>query len=73
MNPDGTGRTYRKKARVVARDKGDWIAVPVPDAEIPHEWVDAACVVLANYRGFSKAADRFWELSGGITRCEECG
>ncbi len=59
MNPDGTGRTYRKKARVVARDKGDWIAVPVPDAEIPREWVDAARAVLANYRGFSKAADRF--------------
>jgi hypothetical protein len=32
-NPDGPGRTYRKKTRVVARDKGEWIAVPVPGAE----------------------------------------
>ncbi|CAA9464590.1 MAG: hypothetical protein AVDCRST_MAG28-3899 [uncultured Rubrobacteraceae bacterium] len=72
-NPDGNGRTYRKKTRVEARDKGDWIAVPVPDAGIPREWVDAARVVVANYRGFSKVANRFWELSGGITRCGECG
>ena len=40
-NPDG-GRVYRKVETVAFRDKDEWIAVPVPDAGIPLEWVDAA-------------------------------
>lgn len=41
-NPDGDGRVYRKVGKVVYRNKEEWIAVPIPDAGIPLEWVEAA-------------------------------
>jgi site-specific DNA recombinase len=72
-NPDGGGRVYRKVEKVAFRDKGEWIAVPVPDAGIPLEWVDAARAMLAQCRSPSKVDGRFWELSGALMRCGECG
>ena len=71
-NPDG-GRVYRKVEKVAYRDKDEWIAVPVPDAGIPLEWVDAARAMLAECRSPSKVDGRFWELSGALMRCGECG
>jgi hypothetical protein len=48
--------------------------VPVPAAGIPAEVVVRARQRLNdNARAPSKAAKRFWELSGGILRCGECG
>src|SRR5215217_5311970 len=72
-NPDGGGRVYRKLEKVAFRDKDEWIAVPVPDAGIPLEWVDAARAMLAQCRSPSKVDGRFWELSGALMRCGECG
>src|SRR5215211_7212573 len=71
-NLDG-GRVYRKVEKVAFRDKDEWIAVPVPDAGIPLEWVDAARAMLAQCRSPSKVDGRFWELSGALMRCGECG
>jgi hypothetical protein len=45
----------------------------VPDSGIPREVVDAAREVVANHRTPSKLGGRFWELSGAIMRCGECG
>jgi site-specific DNA recombinase len=46
----------------------------VPDAGVPREVVEAARQGLKdNARRPSKADKRFWELSGGILRCGECG
>jgi site-specific DNA recombinase len=46
----------------------------VPDASVSREVVEAARKSLKdNARKPSKAAKRFWELSGGILRCDECG
>jgi len=77
-NPDGNGRTYRKKTRVEARDKGEWIAVPVPDAGIPREWVDAARAVASptteasrrppTASGSSPAASQAAESAGRLWR-----
>jgi len=72
-NPNGPGRTYRKHSKVAYKDRDEWIAVPVPDSGIPRELVDAARAMVASYRSHSKADGRFWELSGGIMRCGECG
>ena len=72
-NPDGGGRVYRKVEKVAFRDKDEWIAVPVPDAGIPLEWVDASRAMLAQGRSPSKVDGRFWELSGALMRCGECG
>jgi site-specific DNA recombinase len=72
-NPDGNGRVYRKVARAVYRDKEEWIAVPIPDAGIPIEWIEAARAMLAGCRSPSRVDGRFWELSGALMRCGECG
>ena len=48
--------------------------MPVPDAGVPKRVVeDARQSLKDNARKPSQAAKRFWELSGGILRCGECG
>lgn len=47
--------------------------MPVPDAGISREVVEAARQTVLNYRPTSKAAGRFWELSGSIMYCAVCG
>src|SRR5215210_1382797 len=71
--PDGSGRVYRKRRRSTPKDKSEWIAVPVPNAGIPLEVVEAARRTVGQYKTGSKARGRFWELSGRIARCSECG
>ena len=69
---DGTP-TYRKTKQSVPAPREDWIAVPVPDAGIPKEWVLAAREAIKDNVWSSSAGDRVWELTGGILRCAECG
>ena len=66
-------RRYRKRTTTVIRPKEEWVAVPVPDAGIPREWVDAARAAIAQNCVPSFAGHRFWELSSGIFHCGECG
>ncbi len=33
---------YRKRYKQVRKPRSEWVAVPIPDAGIPREWVDAA-------------------------------
>jgi hypothetical protein len=70
--PDGTP-TYRKTKQSVLAPREDWVAVPVPDAGIPKEWVLAAREAIKDNVWSSSAGDRVWELTGGILRCAECG
>ncbi len=74
IGPNGE-RSYRKSKRSTWNPKDKWIAVPIPDAGIPRELVDAARQNIKEKltRKPSKAALRFWELSGGILRCGVCG
>jgi hypothetical protein len=67
------GNIYRKRKKAVDKPRNEWIAVPVPDAGIPRELVDAARAVIKDHRRPSSAGRRFWELSGGILRCGGCG
>ncbi len=67
------GRVYRVKSRTVPKPREEWIAVPVPDPGIPREVVDAAREAIKGNKKSSSAGSRFWELSGGIARCAECG
>jgi site-specific DNA recombinase len=71
--PSENGRRYRREARFTIKPKEEWVAVPVPYAGIPREVVDAARTAIKDNRVPSKAGRRFWELSGGILRCAECG
>jgi site-specific DNA recombinase len=74
IGPDGE-RSYRKSKRSTWNPRDRWIAVPIPDAGIPRQLVDAARQNLKERltRKPSRAALRFWELSGGILRCGCCG
>jgi len=72
IGPDGK-RVYRKRQVRIARPQEEWVHVPVPDSGVPREWVDAAREAIKDNRKSSNAGRRFWELSGGILRCGECG
>ena len=66
------GKVYRRKKKAVDKPRNEWIAVPVPDAGISRELVDAARAAIKDNRRPSSAGRRFWELSGGILRCGGC-
>jgi site-specific DNA recombinase len=71
--PNGDGRRYRYRYTTTQKPKEEWTAVPVPDAGIPRDWVDAARERVERNRRTSNAGRRKWELSGGVLRCAECG
>jgi site-specific DNA recombinase len=49
------------------------IPVPIPDAGIPVGVIEEARHRVKSNRSPSRVGHRFWELSGGILYCEECG
>lgn len=69
---DGTAR-YGKTRKSVPASREEWIAVPVPDAGIPKEWVLVAREAIRENEWASNAGYRTWELSGGVLRCASCG
>ena len=71
VSSDGR-RRYVRRSTITQKPKEEWIAIPVPDAGIPREWVDRAREAISDNAKFSRAGGRFWELSGFI-KCSECG
>jgi site-specific DNA recombinase len=71
-SPDDTPR-YRRTVKSVSAPREEWIAVPVPDAGIPKQWVLAAREAIKENEWSSNAGYRTWELSGGVLRCASCG
>ena len=67
------GRSYRRTTKVIDKPHAEWIAVPVPESGIPREWVDSAREAIKDNQRQSANGDRFWELSGGVLYCAECG
>ena len=70
-------RDTNRRMRLVkteVKPKSEWVAVPVPDSGIPREVVEKARAnIKDNTWKSSKRNDRFWELSGGVGKCGECG
>ena len=70
-------RDTNRRMRLVkteVKPKSEWVAVPVPDSGIPREVVEKAKAnIKDNTWKSSKRNDRFWELSGGVGKCGECG
>src|SRR5919199_2808343 len=62
-----------KVVHVTPNKREEWIAVPVPDAGVPREWVDAAREAIKDNRRPTANGNRVWELSGGILYCGGCG
>ena len=61
---------YKIRYSYEPRLREEWLLVPVPDAGIPREVVEAARQMLKdNTRKHSGAAERSWELCGGLLRC----
>jgi site-specific DNA recombinase len=71
QGPDG--RRYRRRQNTVERPREEWIAVPVPDSGIPRRVADAARDAIKDNPQCSLAGNKFWELSGGVLFCGECG
>jgi site-specific DNA recombinase len=71
--PSGNGRRYRKTHDWYQKPKEEWIAVPVPDSGISRGEIAAARAAIEGNRVPARAGRRFWELTGGISRCGECG
>jgi site-specific DNA recombinase len=75
---DATKRTGKLTAtggparRFGRRPEEDLIAVPVPDAGVPKEWVGAAREAIRSNVRSASAGRRLWELSGGVGYCA-CG
>lgn len=66
-------RRYVTRTRYMDKPREEWIAVPVPNAGVPKEFVNQARDAIRDNEKCSSAGRRFWELSGGIFRCAECG
>ncbi len=71
--PSANGRRYRKIHEWYQKPKEEWIAVPVPDSGIPRQVIEAARAAIEGNRRPARAGRRFWELTGGIARCGDCG
>jgi hypothetical protein len=71
--PGPDGRVYRKRRQYEPKDRSEWIAVPVPDAGIPLDVLEAARRTVRDYKTGSRASGRVWELSGAVARCALCG
>lgn len=71
--PSDAGKRYRRRSALETKGQSEWIAVPVPDAGVPREVVDAARAAIKGNRPSSNAGRRFWQLSGGVMRCGACG
>jgi len=58
--------------RTEKRPRSEWVAVPVPDAGVSLQWVDAAKKRVHQNVRISLAGQRLWELSGGVLYCGGC-
>jgi site-specific DNA recombinase len=66
-------REYKWRQQITEKPREEWIAVPVPDAGIPREHVEAARAAVKDNRKPSSAGHRVWPLSAGLLRCGGCG
>ena len=66
-------KTYPRIKKSTPVPREEWIGVPVADAGIPKEWVLGAREAIKDNERVSNCGRRFWQLTGGVLRCEACG
>ena len=71
-SPGPNGREYRWRYSVRKNPTEQWIAIPVPDAGLPREIVDAAREMIRDNRPATSKGRRCFELPG-IVYCGGCG
>jgi hypothetical protein len=69
----GSERRYRQRIKAQARDREQWLAVPVPDSGLARELVDAAREAIKDNRQTAHSGQKAWELPGNLLRCAVCG
>jgi Recombinase/Recombinase zinc beta ribbon domain len=67
------GREYKWRYRVHKNPREQWIAIPIPEAGIPREIVEAAREMIQDNRPPGSTGRRFWQLPSGSVRCSGCG
>jgi site-specific DNA recombinase len=68
-----TGKEYRWQRKTYQKPRDQWIAIPVPDADIPREVVKAAREIVRYKSPAPRKGRRFWEIPSGVVRCGGCG
>lgn len=66
-------KTYPWRYETYTKPKSEWIGVPVESSGIDRELIERARVRLSENRRVSRSAGRFWELSGKMLTCGDCG
>ncbi len=66
------GKEYRWQTQTRQNPREQWIAIPVPDAGIPREVVEAAREMVRYNAPYPKKGRRFWEIPSGVVRCGGC-
>jgi hypothetical protein len=67
------GRGKRRVAEWAPREEWTPIPVDLSGSGLDRAVADRARAAVANNKKPSKVGDRFWELSGGLLRCGDCG
>jgi site-specific DNA recombinase len=67
------GREYKWRYSVRKNPREQWIAIPIPEAGVPRELVEAAREMIEDNRPPSSTGRRFWQLPSGTVRCSGCG
>jgi site-specific DNA recombinase len=67
------GREYRWKYHVHKNPRDQWIAIPIPEAGIPRELVEAARETIRHNRPPGSTGRRVWQIPSGAVRCSGCG
>jgi len=73
VSTNGTeGREYKWRYSVHKNPQEQWIAIPIPEAGIPREIVEAAREMIQDNRPPGSTGRRFWQLPSGSVRCSGC-
>jgi site-specific DNA recombinase len=67
------GRKYKWRYSVRKNPREQWIAIPIPEAGVPRELVEAAREMIEDNRPPGSTGRRFWQLPSGTVRCSGCG
>ena len=74
VSTNGTeGREYKWRYAVHKNPREQWIAIPIPEAGIPRELVEAAREMIQDNRPPGNTGRRFWQIPSGSVRCSGCG
>ena len=68
-----TGREYKWRSYRHKNPRDQWIAIPIPEAGVPRELVEAAREMIQNNKAPGHAGQRFWQIPSGSVRCSGCG